>query len=462
MIFVFVLGNAALAYANTAEWKQGGLLLTTFLLNLICIAIGFYGATRTKKLNLDTIIWVFVYMFFFLAPVVQLNYGPVFPNTMPIRAEDVWMANIVVCLWNFTFLLFRSKRQQDRQSGGDVPSGAPSNGLERIHDRIRTAYFLLAFVIFAFTVALFKLDYFMGLADYSRVVSNKSAVLLFSISCQGIVFANWIFTFDRRRRNKTAYNTFKLYIATIVMVHQLSPFNTTRFYIGFCLILIVYLFYYMKLKPSHFIWIIFTGLLFVFPFLNMFRYGISGYETPSLYHLMFDQLTELHFDAFANLAATMKYCAMHGYSYGYQMLGVLLFFVPREIWSGKPISSGEAIGDFVSGQYTLNFNNLSNPLPSEFFTNFGWTGVVIGAVLLALFVNKLEAGVSKNRYTHGLIAGYLFILLRGDLMNAFAYCFGTYVVMVLVPYGCSRLLNGKRNESKERRLSHDRRIEVRS
>ncbi|MFC5405024.1 hypothetical protein [Cohnella soli] len=437
MMFIFFLLNGALCYANTESWPQSGMMMAVFMLNLVCVTIGFYRAMSVKTLNLDTIIWIFVYMFFFIAPVIQLQAGPLFPNTMPIEPGDVIRAGIVVFVWNVVYMLFRSLHRPSARRENAIGG----SGLEIIGSRVRVLYFALSCGIFAMTIALFKLNYFFGAAEFGAVFANKSLLLLVNISFQGIVFANWLFAFDDRRRYRSLVARMKLLLASVILLNQLSPFNTSRFYIGFCVILVVYLFYFPRLKPSQFIWIMFTGLLFIFPFLNMFRYGFGGYEMPTAYHLMFDQLTELHFDAFSNLAATMRFTDLHGYSYGYQMLGVLFFFVPRDIWSGKPLSSGEAIGDFISGNYTLNFNNLSNPLPSEFMINFGWVGVAAGALLMALFVNRLESSVGKNRYTHALIAGFLFILLRGDLMNAFAYCFGTYCVMVLLPTGLSRFLD---------------------
>ena len=283
------------------------------------------------------------------------------------------------------------------------------------------------------TFLKFKLAFFLGFADYSSLGLDKSVALIVNIGAQGIVFANWLFAFDRRRETGSLQAAAYLLLASAMLLYQISPFNTSRFYLGFCVILIVYLFYAHKLTPSRFVWVILSGLFLVFPLLNYFRNGLKGFEVPSLYHLMFDQLTELHFDAYANLIAAFHYTADNGYAYGYRLLGVVLFFVPRGLWPGKPLSSGEAIGDYISASYALNMNNLSNPLPSEFYMNFGWLGIVIGAIVAARFVRKLESVQTHNPYVHALIAGYLFIIYRGDLMNAFAYCFGTYTVMVLGP-----------------------------
>ncbi|WP_123041890.1 hypothetical protein [Cohnella candidum] len=449
LLTCFLIVNAVLCYGNTSAWDNA-YLLPSFLANLVALVIGFHFALKRKELNLDTIIWVFVYMFFFLAPVIQLGNGAFFPNTMPIAAADVVEANFILLIWNFVYLLFRiGKRSEPVEPASSLPEAANASPLPFMTDRIRQIYFASAFLVFGLTFALFKFQYFFGYADYSSKGLDKSILLIWNITTQGVVVANWIFMFDRRRRKPSLAASSQLWLSTAMLLYMTSPFNTTRFYLGFIIILIVYLFYEHRMTPGKFVWVILSGLFFIFPLLNYFRYGFKGIEVPSPYHLMFDQLTELHFDAFSNLIATFHYCAEHGYAFGYRLLGVFLFFVPRSIWTGKPLSSGEAIGDYISALYSLNFNNLSNPLPSEFFMNFGWVGVAVGAALCAAIVNKLEKGIHKNRYVHALIAGFLFIIFRGDLMNAFAYCFGTYVIMVKMPAVISRLQGPARDRGKE-------------
>ncbi|MCD9023653.1 hypothetical protein [Cohnella silvisoli] len=376
-------------------------------------------------------------MFFFLAPVIQLESSPFFPNSLPIEPNDMIKANGVILLWNIVYLVLRTRRKINPDEA--VIRSNEQNGLHLINNKVRALYFLAAILMFLITFAQFKFDFFFGNVDYAAKVSNKSILLLVNICFQGTVFANWVFSFDNWKRQKGMASFLNIGVSSIIFVYQISPFNTNRFYIGLCIIMIVYLFFHKKVSPSKFVGVIFVGLLVIFPLLNNFRNGLKEVEIPSLYHLMLDQLTELHFDAYSNLIATFHYVEANGLAYGYQMLGVLLFFVPRNIWPGKPLSSGEAVGDFISTRFEMDFSNISNPIPSEFFINFGWFGVILGAFLVARMVNKLESDTLMNRYTHALIAGYLFIIYRGDLMNAFAYCFGTFVIMVLVPNLLSKL-----------------------
>lgn len=428
LLLCFFLANATLCYTQLLHWQQPGLVLT-FLLNLLAVLVGLHRCLRGQRLNLDTIIWIFIYTFFFLAPVVQMGGGATFPNTMPIEPEAVWQANLAILIWNFVYLLIRwDVCAAQPQSGGEERSVLRLAGAGT-----RRLYGLLSFAVTAVTFGKFGIAFFVGYVGYADFGLDKTLMLLVGIVSQGIVLANWLFAFERRRAAPSWGAAGYLALSTVMLLYQISPFNTSRFYLGFCVILIVYLFYAHKLTPGKFAGVMLSGLFLLFPLLNYFRYGLRSFEFPSLQELMFAQLSELHFDAFANLIATFRYTAEFGFAYGFRLLGALLFFVPRSLWPDKPLSSGETVGDYLSAKYALDMSNLSNPLPSEFYMNFGWFGIVAGAAAAALFIRKLEAGKDRSRYAYALVAGYLFIFYRGDLMNAFGYCFGTYVVMVLVP-----------------------------
>jgi hypothetical protein len=63
----------------------------------------------------------------------------------------------------------------------------------------------------------------------------------------------------------------------------------------------------------------------------------------------------LNYDAFINIGVAMEVVQENGFSYGYQLLSALLFFVPRTIWPGKPESSGLVLGDYLIENYNFNF-----------------------------------------------------------------------------------------------------------
>ena len=144
----------------------------------------------------------------------------------------------------------------------------------------------------------------------------------------------------------------------------------------------------------------------------------------------------IHYDAFINITATIDYVSYEGYSYGNQLLSALLFFVPRSIWENKPLSTGQFIGDHLIYHHGFNYNNLSNPLVSEGYINFGIYGVVAMAFLLALVIVKLLAWLKSDDFSKKIIALYfsihLLFLLRGDFANGFSYYIGVFIGVYVI------------------------------
>ena len=152
----------------------------------------------------------------------------------------------------------------------------------------------------------------------------------------------------------------------------------------------------------------------------------------------------LNYDAFSNIMATMDYVQDYGFSFGNQLLSAYLFFVPRGLWEDKPISTGQLVGEHLIDKYDFTYSNLSNPLVSEGFINFGIFGVIIGAILLAFVLVKAIGWLRSDDYLKRTMAFYLAIhlifLLRGDFTNGFSYYVGALIGVVFIPKAVEAVL----------------------
>lgn len=122
-------------------------------------------------------------------------------------------------------------------------------------------------------------------------------------------------------------------------------------------------------------------------------------------------------DAFPQLANGLDKVALGAFPIMHQILGSLFFFVPRQFWENKPLDTGVVLGQ-LSG---LHFVNLSAPWVLEAFVNARWIGVILVAGLIGLYLGKTDESRSaslKIQTTHAIIAGSLFIVLRGSLLQA--------------------------------------------
>ena len=133
---------------------------------------------------------------------------------------------------------------------------------------------------------------------------------------------------------------------------------------------------------------------------------------------------DFNFDSFQMIGYTTGYVDIHGYSWGKQILLPAFFWVPRSIWQDKPIGTP----DLVAEQSDLPSLNVSSPLWTEGYINFGWPGVILFLFLFGLFARKCDNSLSQLQTLPVFVtiitcffASNTFILLRGDLTSGTMY-----------------------------------------
>jgi len=417
-------------------FKISDVLLSILLIvNTLIICVGFYISLQRKIINIDLIYWIFNYLFFIIAVVMQ-STELYFPTRLPVNIDSMIFGQLLIVIWNFIFIVSRNRGSNIFQS----------NNVLVISKNVSNLYFILSTLFFVYVFLNNGIQYFYG--DGSIIGSNVSQPiqLLVSSTVYGIVFSNFIFIYSRRKKGDIISNIF-IIIAFLQLIYIMSPFNVNRFNLGFIIIFFLWYFYRKSIFAYKFSVIFFLGVLVVFPFLDVFRYGFDSDITFSL-STSLDQFKQLHFDAFANLLATIEYTFEYSLLLGSNFLGTLLFFIPSSFWEGKPEGSGTRIGNYLIDNYGLNFNNLSNPLVSEFYLAFGMVGIIIGAFLFAQIINKIEKNSVKsleNEILYGIVLSYLFILLRGSLIVAFSSIVGSIFFMIVLP----RLFMIKRNKRQQ-------------
>ncbi|WP_234320416.1 O-antigen polymerase [Streptomyces sp. SBT349] len=165
--------------------------------------------------------------------------------------------------------------------------------------------------------------------------------------------------------------------------------------------------------------------LLVFPFTDRFRYDEDG-RRPVESEALLEPLVVKDYDQLNMFANTITYAADgNGHTYGEQVAGAALFFVPRGVWEGKPEDTGFLVGGWMG----TSSANLSSPLWAELWLDFGPLGMSAGMLAVGYL-----AGRTDRRYVRRtlddpspgnvlavvvpVLAGYSFILLRGSLLQA--------------------------------------------
>lgn len=137
------------------------------------------------------------------------------------------------------------------------------------------------------------------------------------------------------------------------------------------------------------------------------------------------------YDAYSSLCRTIQYTDTAGSTHGRQLAGVLLFFVPRSIWPGKPIGSGA----YLFTQLNFEFKNVSCTYLAEGYINFGLAGSLLFTLLMAASITAYDTWFRRHSATAGFSYAYLFyfvsvgmllFVLRGDLLSSFAFTCGLF------------------------------------
>ena len=429
---------------------------SSFFINFLLItSIAYYHLNIEKAFSpFLTSFIIFNYLFFFLAPVFQisamndLNFR--FPNDFAFNTSSVVFANLLILIFNivfiFSYLYFKDKKL-----------GKSKEQATEVNFKYNTPLAILVLLAVCVAIAVFNYDYLLkDISESVYIIKDESTSLLllkkkflFFTPLGGIVLTLKHLQMTDKINSNTFFVVLSLVIFIVLLFFFKNIFTEKRNTLGPIYIALIYLFFPKLLNSNaKFFLFMFLSMVIVFPLSSTLTHIDASLEQifvkPSLIYesfLRFGTISgafeSLHYDAFSNIMATAEYVKLYGLSWGYQLLGVCLFFVPRSLWTTKPLSTGELIGNHLFDTTPRNFTNLSNSVVSEGFINFGFIGIVVLAIVLAYFIIKFIIWHRSEDCLKQFIAFYfavhLMFLLRGDLTNGFSYFIGPLLSVVFLP-----------------------------
>ena len=429
---------------------------SSFFVNFLLItSIAYYHLNIEKAFSpFLTSFIIFNYLFFFLAPVFQisamndLNFR--FPNDFAFNTSSVVFANLLILIFNivfiFSYLYFKDKKL-----------GKNKEQATEVNFKYNTPLSILVLLAVCIAIAVFNYDYLLkDISESIYIIKDESTSLLllkkkflFFTPLGGIVLTLKYLQMTDKINSNTFFVVLSLVIFIVLLFFFKNIFTEKRNTLGPIYIALIYLFFPKSLNSNaKFFLFMFLSMVIIFPLSSTLTHIDASLEQifvkPSLIYesfLRFGTISgafeSLHYDAFSNIMATAEYVKLYGLSWGYQLLGVCLFFVPRSLWTTKPLSTGELIGNHLFDTTPRNFTNLSNSVVSEGFINFGFIGIVVLAIVLAYFIIKFIIWHRSEDCLKHFIAFYfavhLMFLLRGDLTNGFSYFIGPLLSVVFLP-----------------------------
>lgn len=216
----------------------------------------------------------------------------------------------------------------------------------------------------------------------------------------------------------------------------LSRYNVAIVYLGILLLMIP------KIRKN-FISVFFLGFIILFPMFNLFRRMSLTEITPEMLKGSINGISENFlsgdFDAFSMIINTVNHIGDYGITFGYQLAGVLFFFVPRLVWPEKPVGSGYMVRT-MQGE---SFVNVSSPLIAESLINFGVIGVIVIAFIVGKYISRIDRiyweeikanafSISYLQILYPFLLPMFFFINRGDLLSTFSYSISHIVIFTLM------------------------------
>jgi hypothetical protein len=350
------------------------LTLPMFLLSVVGVSL-----QRSIWFSVDDMIWIIAYLFFAIGPLQALdkgyfNGGPV--DGIPFTSGQLVEAMASVFLF---FLIFLSIRLTLRQSEV-VTRNVEVSG--------RKLLFLLALNILSFVGVVIGFGGFSNLLaaryDKDAALTNIVAFPSQALQLVTVFFIALIFR-SAMKLNRTA-SYLALTVALVLLAICQNPGNAARYVLLASWLPIIYILLEGRLKAPYLYVLVFLSIIFVMPVLNLTsREGLSFFDalgsvdgSSGLFRLPF-------VDVFDMSAFQMSFMRDHGYYWGQKTLGLILFFIPREIWTTKATLAGLDLGSYLQDNGIAGTSNLSFFVAGDFYADGGLIAVVIGAFVLNYF-----------------------------------------------------------------------------
>ncbi|MGQ1797913.1 hypothetical protein ACT4S5_12375 [Kocuria oceani] len=393
--------------------------------NIVVAGAAYAGVIASLRRQLfGMVLWLFTYIFMGLAPYVQYRFGMT-PTTTP--HTDVFLfpaAGLLVLFSSIAVLVGSALAGRSHRTLGEA--------VQRYVDpRRANLLFLAGLAIFAYYASkVGPASFLLGRHEHYEVRAlawpEASTATLVTGAMQMTLLVGFIAQMHVRQQRRALGLRPRLWPALVnglVLLYAVNPISSPRYVFGtVALAVLATLGVYATLRRFRIMAAVaIVGMLVAFPLADLFRYSTDTtleVETPV------EALTSGDFDAFVQLTNTLSYVQDHGITWGYQLLGVPLLWVPRNLWEAKPRDTGIVLADYMK----YDFSNLSAPIWTELLINFGVVGVVLGMGVLGYFFKRWDTLTDLHLRFSVMppllvcsTAFYLMIFLRGSMIAVSAY-----------------------------------------
>lgn len=399
---------------------QGPMIITAVAGAMFAGVVG----SRSRRL-FEMVIWLFVYVFFGIAPTIQMRLGADTDTTSFVNHRLDWHTTSIVLAGCFVFALGVLVTRRNPPT----PSLAHTQvGVNATRANLLTLACLALFVYYASRIGFSTLFLSRTGLDLARGIAwpDKTMNALVNGGTSMGLLVSTIAQMYVRRQKKAAGLPGQWLLPVLSFVALficVNPVNSARYVSGTVILAMLGAFgAYSTVKKFRAVSLsAIFGMVYLFPIADMFRRSLdpsAKSQNPLQSMLSGD------FDSFSQITNTVDFVNENGITWGNQLLGVLFFWVPRNIWPDKAIDTGVLVGEWKG----YSFRNLSAPFWAELYINGGWVVLLLGMLALGVAVGKLDRGseaiLASTDYPSlvaCIVPFYLLIVLRGSLLQSVAF-----------------------------------------
>lgn len=430
-ILLFYIINIFFLFSLSLREFEITFLLFLFI-TIICFGLNKHFQYKTS-IGVSSF-FIFNYLFFYVAPIIQLdllyNQNYILINTIPYKKNLIIKSLVYINFFTLIFLITYYRFQNKK-----ILINKNNNFFD--YYRFKKVSFFFLIISICLIPSLF---YFQNNDD---LVNNLPVYMFYKKFIFFIPFFSALFFSKFRNKNTLII----LVLALILLILYKNPFFEKRNALGPIYLTLATIFFPFLFNTNKKIFLILLfSLLVLFPLLTIITHtkeirDIYGFQYVvnqiDLKFVLYESFNKLHYDAFANLIASIEYINSFGVSFGKQLFGSILFFLPRSFWLDKPLPSGMEIGNYLIDYHEMWFNNISLPLVAEGLLDFGIVGIILFSFLLARILIFFERWIEEDIFLKKIIGIYfsyhMIYILRGDLMTAVAYFAGPFLAIYVLP-----------------------------
>lgn len=408
-------------------------LIISFLLVSITLCLLFINLDRYGNI-VNSAVLVFFSLFFLLAPLLQLSVnGYQLVNTLPLDNEIAIKSNVLVFIFLLVYSISFIRSSKSITKNFITHTENNSTGFHYL-----LYFFALIAAIHAATSILSGGAITDDETDNLRQVLTVKTLYLFPYVCFAYIYYN----------KKIPLRPFLLITLIIFLLITKNFFFERRNALGpIYLSLILIFFPSIAENAKKFTLLLFLAMLIGFPTLSILthqNHQTAAISFDEILHTVGNHFLDLHYDAWANLNATIAYVESTDHTFGNQFLGTLLVFIPRSLYAAKASPTGEVIGNYLMEYYGMWFNNLSAPIVAEGYIDFGAGGVLILATLTGFVVSYTkkiqQTRTLPRRLIYLYLSLYIIFILRGALMPSIAYLWGAISAIYIIPTALQKII----------------------